>query len=123
MKTILFADDNPANRELVRDFLEAAGFQVLEACDGHDALEQLRAHRPDVVLLDVQMPKLDGLQVLAEIRQDPALARLPVIALTAYAMRGDHERMLASGFDAYLTKPIDFATLVAEVRAQIAKQN
>ena len=123
MKTVLFADDNPANRELVRAILEAAGFQVLEASDGRQALEQVRAHRPDVVLLDVQMPKLDGLRVLAEIRQDPVLATVPVVALTAYAMRGDRERILASGFDGYLTKPIDFATLVAEVRAQIARQS
>ncbi len=122
MKTILFADDNPANRELVRDFLEAAGFQVVEACDGHDALEQVRAHRPDLLLLDVQMPKQDGFQVVAELRRDPRFAALPVIALTAYAMRGDRERMLAAGFNAYLTKPIDFATLVAEVRTQIAGQ-
>jgi len=123
VKTVLFADDNPANRELVRAILEAAGFQVLEASDGRQALEQVRAHRPDVVLLDVQMPKLDGLRVLAEIRQDPVLATVPVVALTAYAMRGDRERILASGFDGYLTKPIDFATLVAEVRAQIARQS
>lgn len=119
MKTVLLTDDNPTNRELIREVLEAAGFKVVEACDGHEALELARSCGPHVMLLDVQMPKLDGIRVIAEIRKDPALSSLPVIAITAFAMQGDRERILAAGFDAYVTKPIDFPALVAEVRTRM----
>lgn len=120
MKTILFADDSPANRELVREFLEAAGYTVIEAGNGQEALEQVRADRPDLLLLDIQMPKHDGFQVLAELRRDPQFASLPVIALTAFAMRGDRERALEAGFDGYLTKPIDFVALRAEISRHLS---
>ena len=106
MIKVLVADDNPVSRELIREVLESADYQVLEAADGKEALERARASHPDVVLLDVQMPLMDGFAVLRQLRDDPRLAALPVAAITAYAMRGDRERALAAGFDDYITKPI-----------------
>ncbi|HSA92348.1 MAG TPA: response regulator [Terriglobales bacterium] len=115
MKRILLAEDNPTNRELIRDVLEADGCEVIEADNGQEALHKLREILPHLVLLDVQMPELDGYAVLNRLRADPQLARLPVIALTAYAMRGDRERALAAGFDGYVSKPVDFRHLRAEI--------
>ncbi len=115
MKRVLLAEDNPMNRELIRDMLEASGCEVIEADDGEEALRKLRETPPDLVLLDVQMPRLDGYAVLSHVRADPRLARLPVIALTAYAMRGDREKVLAAGFDGYVSKPVDFGQLRSEI--------
>jgi CheY-like chemotaxis protein len=102
---ILIADDRASSRELLRLVLERAGYEVLEAEDGQVALERARAEIPDLVLLDLQMPVLDGYQVLAALRSDPRFATLPVLALTASAMRGDRERILEAGFTDYLAKP------------------
>ena len=115
MKRVLLAEDNPMNRELIRDLLESACWQVTEAADGEEALRKLRETAPDLVLLDVQMPRLDGYAVLRRLRDDPRLAHLPVIALTAYAMRGDREQALAAGFDGYVSKPVDFRELRTEI--------
>jgi CheY-like chemotaxis protein len=106
MKTILIAEDDPALRELVRETLDMLGYNILEAVDGEDALRKIRLSPPDLVLLDIQMPKLDGAGVLKQIRQDPKLAHLPVVALTGFAMRGDKERGMEAGFDNYLAKPV-----------------
>ena len=115
MKRVLLAEDNPMNRELIRDMLEAGGFEVIETSDGEEALRSLRETPPDLVLLDVQMPRLDGYAVLRHLRHELRLGNLPVIALTAYAMRGDREKALAAGFDGYVSKPIDFLQLRAEI--------
>ena len=106
MKKILVAEDDPALRELVRETLGMLGYEVIEAVDGEEALRKVRESPPDLVLLDIQMPKLDGQGVLKQIRQDPKLAHLPVVALTGFAMRGDKEKGLATGFDNYLAKPV-----------------
>lgn len=116
MKTILVAEDDPASRELMREILEAEGYRVLEACDGGEALQKMEETEPDLVLLDIQMPGLDGFAVLRQLRQNPSYATLPVVALTAYAMRGDREKVLAAGFDAYLTKPVDATALRAQIQ-------
>ena len=116
MRKILVAEDNPVGRELVREILEAEGYDVIEACDGREALEKILSTEPDLVLLDIQMPELDGFEVLRELRQHPRLLRRPIVALTAYAMDGDAERALAAGFDAYATKPIDVAKLSSQIR-------
>lgn len=115
MKRILVAEDNPANRELIREILEAHGYEVVEALDGEEALRKVEGMKPDLVLLDIQMPKLDGYSVLYRLRENPRTATLPVIALTAYAMRGDWEKGLAAGFNAYLTKPITASVLTREI--------
>jgi CheY-like chemotaxis protein len=102
---ILIADDRPTSRELLRTVLERAGYDVIEAEDGEAALEQARSSNPDLILLDMQMPKLDGYGVLTQLRADPRFRELPVLALTASAMMGDREKILASGFTDYLSKP------------------
>lgn len=102
---ILIADDRPSSRELLRTVLERVGYDVIEAADGEAALEQARSRRPDLILLDLQMPKLDGYEVLAHLRADPAFEKVPVLALTASAMRGDREKILEAGFTDYLSKP------------------
>lgn len=102
---ILIADDRASSRELLRVVLERTGYDVLEAPDGEAALDLIRTRQPDLVLLDLQMPKLDGLGVLEAVRRDSRFAKLPVVALTASAMRGDRERILEAGFTDYLAKP------------------
>jgi CheY-like chemotaxis protein len=119
MTTVLVAEDNIVNRELMRELLEVRGYQVTEACDGLEALEMLEQTRPDILLLDLGMPKLDGFGVVRKIRDNPRLVDLPVLAVTAYAMRGDREQVLNAGFDGYLSKPIDAAALATEIERLI----
>jgi CheY-like chemotaxis protein len=120
MKTILVADDNPGAREVVRETLELAGYRIVEAPDGQQALDLARADRPDLFILDIQMPGLDGYALIGCLRDDEQFAKTPVIALTASAMRGDQERALAAGFSRHMSKPIDLDALrrvVAELLA------
>jgi len=114
-KRVLVADDNPSGRELVREGLAPYVQSIIEASDGREALQKIRDTLPDLVLLDIQMPEMDGYQVLSEIRRDPALHGLRVVALTAFAMQGDRERALEAGFDDYLTKPVSVAKLKAQL--------
>ena len=115
MIRVLVAEDNAVNRELLRELLEVRGYEVAEACDGQEALQMVEQSRPDILLLDLGMPKLDGFGVVRHIRASPGLADLPVLAVTAYAMRGDREEVLRAGFDGYLSKPIDAAALTKEM--------
>lgn len=115
MGKIVIADDNPVSRELIREILGAGNYEVVEACNGRQALEKIEEMRPDLVLLDIQMPELDGYRVLAALRGDPRFASIRVAALTAFAMRGDEEKAVATGFDAYITKPIKASILRKEV--------
>jgi CheY-like chemotaxis protein len=116
MSKILVAEDNLPNRELIREILETRGYEVIEACDGQEALDKLEQTEPDLVLLDIQMPVLDGLAVIRQIRGNPRFATLRVLAVTAYAMQGSRESFLDAGFDGYLSKPIDMAVLTKEIR-------
>ena len=120
-KRVLVADDNPAGRELVRESLAEYVSSIIEASDGREALDKIRETLPDLVLLDIQMPELDGYAVLREIRGDPALQGLRVVALTAFAMQGDRERALEAGFDDYLTKPVTVAKLKAQLEPELAQ--
>lgn len=115
MKKVLVAEDNLANSELIREILEMGGYEVALAADGGLALAMMAAVEPHIVLLDIQMPVLDGYQVLARLREHPAWRSLPVIAITAYAMRGDREKALEAGFDGYVTKPIEQQRVLAEM--------
>ncbi len=115
MKKILVVDDNPVSRELIREVLENPQQRVLEAQDGQEALERVSREEPDVVLLDIQLPVLNGYEVLRRLRDDPRFARLPVVALTAFAMPEDREKALALGFDDYVTKPIDAVSLRSRI--------
>jgi CheY-like chemotaxis protein len=104
--SILVAEDNRANRNLLVDMLHSLGYQVTTAQDGYDAIQQAIAHPPDLILMDVQMPVMDGLEAMRHIRAHPALGQLPIVALTALVMPGDRERCLKAGATAYLAKPL-----------------
>jgi two-component system cell cycle response regulator DivK len=112
---VLYIEDNFHNRRLVGKILASRGIRLIEAEDGLAGLRLLRQERPAVVLLDISLPDIDGLEVLARIRGDAALGRTPVIALTASAMRGDRERFLEQGCDDYLSKPLQALELIAMV--------
>jgi hypothetical protein len=103
---ILLAEDNEANITSLCDFLQAKGYRIVVARDGVEAVEATRQEHPDLILMDIQMPNLDGLEATREIRQDPEIARVPIVALTALAMSGDRERCLAAGASEYMSKPI-----------------
>ena len=115
-KKILVADDSVASRELIREVLEMSSYDVIEATNGEEALRSVEENAPDLVLVDIQMPRLDGYGVLRRLRADPRFANLLVVALTAFAMQGDRERALDAGFDGYITKPVDIASLRQEIR-------
>jgi CheY-like chemotaxis protein len=115
MRKILIAEDNPVNRELLHELLEARGYAVEEAGNGQEALQMIAQSRPDALLLDLNMPVLDGFATVRKIRGDAAISSLPVLAVTAYAMRGDREKTLEAGFDGYLSKPINPSALDAEL--------
>ena len=121
MIRILVAEDNAVNRELLRELLEARGYSVSEACDGQEALHMIEQSLPELLLLDIGMPVLDGFAVIRKIRENPRLAPLPVVAVTAYAMRGDQEKILNSGFDGYLSKPLNPSSLTAELDRLLTK--
>ena len=116
MITILIADDNAASLELLKDALAAPGYRIIESSDGSDALLKVQSETPDIVLLDIQMPGLDGFEVLRAIRglQPPVPCR--VLAVTAFVMDGDRDRMLASGFDGYIAKPVSISHVREQVR-------
>ena len=109
-KTILLVEDNERNRKLVRTVLEFRGHEVVECGDGEGALPLAREHRPALVLMDIQLPKLDGISALRQLRADAETAAIPVIAVTASVTSGERERVIAAGFNGYISKPIDVAT-------------
>jgi|SRR5688572_9077820 len=111
MKRVLIADDKESSRELVRTVLEHAGCVVEEAADGREALAKIMYDSPNLVVLDLHMPGLDGFEVMETLRQNPQYASLPIVALTASAMQGDRERALAAGFVDYMTKPVSLSVL------------
>jgi two-component system cell cycle response regulator DivK len=117
LRRILVAEDNDTNRELLRIVLENQGYEVIEAATGKQVLAVLETTHPDLVLLDIQMPELDGYKVISLIRENPVLKSLRVVALTAFAMDGDREKAMSAGFDGYLTKPIEIANLKMSIKS------
>ena len=113
---ILVVEDNEKNMKLFRDVLVATGFRTLEATTGGEAVDMASEHTPDLVLMDIQLPDIDGIEALNRLRADERLSSMPVLALTAQAMHGDRERFLAEGFDGYMSKPVDVRELIAMVR-------
>ena len=114
--TILIIDDNDTNRKLCRVILEQSGFRTREAANGREGLQAVRAELPALILLDVQMPVMDGLETLKRLKADPGTRGIPVVALTSYAMKGDRERLLTEGFSDYVSKPIDIDHFLEVVR-------
>jgi two-component system, cell cycle response regulator DivK len=113
---ILVAEDNEKNMKLFRDVLGATGFRTLEATTGAEAVALAAEHTPDLVLMDIQMPDVDGVEALRRLRADARTASIPVLAVTAQAMQGDREHFLAVGFDGYLSKPVNVRELIGTVR-------
>jgi two-component system cell cycle response regulator DivK len=115
-KTVLIVEDNELNMKLFHDLLEAHGYDIVGTRDGVEVMELARTHRPDLILMDIQLPKVSGLEVTKWIKSDPELRQIPVVAVTAFAMRGDEERILQGGCEAYLSKPISIAKFMETVR-------
>jgi CheY-like chemotaxis protein len=113
---VLVVEDNEKNMKLFRDVLVATGYRTLEATTGGEAVDMASEHTPDLVLMDIQLPDLDGVQALHRLRENERTATIPIVALTAQAMHGDRERFLAEGFDGYMSKPVDVRELIAIVR-------
>ena len=113
---VLVVEDNDRNMKLFCDLLTASGYRTLEATTGERAVELALEHAPDLVLMDIQLPGIDGVEALGRLRADDGFGSSPVLALTAQAMEGDRERFLAAGFDGYLSKPVDIGEFVATVR-------
>jgi CheY-like chemotaxis protein len=118
---ILIVDDNAQNLKLVRVILSVEGYDVRTAVDGEDALRVLGSFTPRLILMDLQLPGMDGLQLVRLLRADPARRAIQIIALTAYAMKGDEERAFAAGCDGYVTKPIDIEDLPRVVARHLAR--
>jgi two-component system, cell cycle response regulator DivK len=117
---ILIVDDNAINLKLARVILSGEGYEIRTANDAEEALQVLEAFEPRLILMDIQLPGLDGLQLTKRLKSDPRRRAITILALSAYAMKGDEERALAAGCDGYITKPIDPDTLLTEVRRALA---
>ncbi len=118
--TILVVDDNRDSRELVLKVLSRQGFRLLEAADGKEALAAIAAQKPDLVLLDLSLPEMDGFEVARHLKAQENYRNMPVIAITAHAMKGDREKALAAGCDGYITKPINVRELPGQIREFLA---
>jgi two-component system, cell cycle response regulator DivK len=115
-KCILVVEDQDDKRQILRDLLGSAGFDLIEAESGEDALAALGRRRPDLILMDIQLPVMDGYEATRRIRADPEFAAIPIIAVTSYALAGDEAKALAAGCNAYVTKPFSPRALLAKVR-------
>lgn len=118
-KTVLIVEDNELNMKLFNDLLEANGCATLQARNGKEAMDLVRAHIPDLILMDIQLPEVSGLEVTRWIKDDPDLLHIPIIAITAFAMRGDEEKIRQGGCEAYLSKPISVVKFLETVRAYL----
>ncbi len=115
MKRVLLVEDNELNRDMLSRRLQRRGYEVLLAVDGLEALAQAASQRPDVVLMDMDLPVMNGWDATRRLRQDPAIRDIPVIALTAHALPADRERAMEAGCDAYQSKPVEFAELLDKI--------
>ena len=115
-KCILVVEDQEDNRQILRDLLDSAGFEMIEAQDGEQALVKVSEHRPDLILMDIQLPLLDGYEATRRIKANPDLKSIPIIVVTSYALSGDEGKARAAGCDAYVTKPYSPRQLLAKIR-------
>lgn len=118
---LLVVEDNPINLELVQDILEAHGYEVCSAMTGPEGYALARVLCPDLILMDIQLPGRDGISVTRDLKADPATCHIPVVAVTAFAMEGDRERILEAGCAGYLSKPLDSYSLLAEVAHHLGR--
>jgi CheY-like chemotaxis protein len=122
-KNILLVEDNPVNRRLAVFLLRSQGYQVREATTAQEAFEILEKERLDLIVMDIQLPGMDGLEITRKLKEKPATADIPVIAVTSYAMKGDREKALAAGCVGYVTKPIDKKIFIDEVAAHLGNKS
>jgi two-component system cell cycle response regulator DivK len=115
-KKILVVEDTEDNRRILRDLLGMAGYEMIEAQDGAEGVAMAAAHRPDLILMDIQMPVMDGHEATRRLKADPVLAAIPVIAVTSYALSGDEDKARAAGCDGYIAKPYSPRQMLAKVR-------
>lgn len=118
-KTVLIVEDNELNMKLFNDLLEANGYATLKTSHGIEAMELARAHKPDLILMDIQLPEVSGLEVTRWLKADEELKSIPVIAITAFAMKGDEERIREGGCEAYMSKPISVSKFIATVKTYL----
>ena len=118
-KKILIVDDNEDSRDLVVKVLKNRGYQMVEAVDGEDALEKAESENPDIILLDISIPKLDGYEVTRRLKSREKFKNIPIIALTAHAMKGDKEKALQAGYDGYISKPISVHELPEQIKSYL----
>jgi len=121
-KTVLIVEDNELNMKLFNDLLEAHGYATLQTKSGVEAVGLARKHMPNLILMDIQLPEVSGLQVTQWLKDDPALAHIPIVAITAFAMKGDEEKIRQGGCEAYLSKPISVVKFLETVRNYIGDQ-
>jgi len=119
-KRVLVIEDQEDNRRIVRDLLTASGYELIEATTGEEGLELAERERPDLILMDIQLPGLDGYEVTRLIKANPELHRIPIIAVTSYALSGDDQKAAAAGCDGYVTKPFSPRVLLAKIREYLA---
>ncbi len=122
-KLILIVEDNELNMKLFRDLLEANGYRTLHTREGIEVPDLVRQHKPDLILMDIQLPEISGLDVTRTLKKDEELKHIPVIAVTAFAMKGDEEKIRAGGCEAYLSKPIAVAEFLAVVKGVLERQS
>jgi two-component system cell cycle response regulator DivK len=115
-KTILIVEDNELNMKLFRDLLEAHGYSTVETRDGREALDLVRKHKPNLVIMDIQLPEISGLEITKQIKADPALKAIPIVAVTAFAMKGDEDWVIQGGCDGYIAKPISVVPFIQTVK-------
>ena len=118
-KSILVVEDNELNMKLFHDLLEAQGYNVLQSRDGMEALKVARTHKPDLILMDIQLPEVSGLEVTKWLKEDDDLHVIPVIAVTAFAMKGDEERIRQGGCEAYISKPISVPKFIETIKSYL----
>jgi two-component system cell cycle response regulator len=121
-ETILLVEDNPANRQLTTVVLSVAGYDVRTAIDAEDALRVLQSVRPGIILMDIQLPGMDGLELTRRLKADPATRDILIVAVSAYAMKGDDQKAIQAGCDGYITKPINTRTLAQTVAGYLARE-
>ena len=121
-KLILIVEDDPKNLKLIRDLLQVSGYSVLEASDGKQGVEMAKEKNPDLILMDIQMPVMDGLEATRILKAERETNKIPIVVLTAYAMRGDEEKMREAGCDGYITKPIDTRKFLKKISEYLSEK-
>lgn len=120
-KTVLIVEDNELNMKLFNDLLEAHGYVTLKTANGHDAMDLARRHRPDLILMDIQLPEISGEDIMQWLKADPDLRPIPIVAVTAFAMKGDEQKIREGGCEAYISKPISVISFLQTIDSYLKK--